>query len=61
MDRQCDFRLEFNFFTSKPIEVEPSAAQLTSDAGLLPIRQLDEKLGLTQQFTYPDGQAVPGF
>jgi hypothetical protein len=50
MDRQCDFRLEFNFFTSKPIGVEPSAAQLTSDAGLLPIRQLDEKLGLTQQF-----------
>lgn len=50
MDRQCDFQLEFNFFTSKPIGVEPSAAQLTSDAGLLPIRQLDEKLGLTQQF-----------
>lgn len=50
MDRQCDFQLTFDFSTSKPILVEPSAAQLTSDAGLLPIRQLDEKLGLTQQF-----------
>ena len=50
MDRQSDFQLAFDFFTSKPIVVEPSAAQLTSDAGLLPIRQLDERLGLTQQF-----------
>ena len=50
MDRQCDFQLTFDFSTSKPIVVEPSAAQLTSDAGLLPIRQLDEELGLTRQF-----------
>ncbi len=50
MDRQCEFQLKFDFSTSKPIWVEPSGAQLTSDAGLLPIRQLDEQLGLTQQF-----------
>ena len=32
-----------------PVVVEPSAAQISSDAGLLPFRQLDEQLGLTQQ------------
>lgn len=40
----------FDFLPSKPIVVEPVEAPLSSDAGLLPIRQLDEKLGLTAQF-----------
>ena len=44
------FQITFDFSTSLPIVVEPSAAQLSSDAGLLPIRQLDEKLGWTEQF-----------
>ncbi len=43
-------QLSFNFFDSKPVIVEPSAVQVSSDAGLLPFRQLDEQLGLTQQF-----------
>jgi len=47
---QSAFRLTFDFLTSKPIVVEPSAGQISSDAGLLPFRQLDEKLGLTRQF-----------
>lgn len=38
------------FFGEKPIVVEPVEAQMSSDAGLLPIRQLDEALGLTEQF-----------
>ena len=38
------------FFGEKPIVVEPVEAQMSSDAGLLPIRQLDEVLGLTEQF-----------
>jgi hypothetical protein len=44
------FQVNFDFFTSMPVVVEPSAAQLSSDGGLLPIRQLDEKLGLTEHF-----------
>ena len=44
------FRLTFDFLRSKPVVVEPSAGQVSSDAGLLPFRQLDERLGLTRQF-----------
>ena len=40
----------FDFFRSRPIEIELSSAPLTSDAGLLPVRQLDERLRLTEQF-----------
>ena len=50
MVSQTAFQLTLNFATSKPVVVEPSADQVSSDAGLLPFRQLDEQLGLTQQF-----------
>lgn len=50
MDAQSAFQLAFDFGRSKPIVVEPSAAQVSSDGGLLPFRQLDEQLGLTEQF-----------
>lgn len=39
----------FNFF-GKPVVVKPTDASLTSDAGLLPIRQLDAAIGLSEQF-----------
>src|SRR6185369_6088098 len=37
-------------FFGTPIVIEPSAGLLSSDAGLLPFRQLDERLGLTRDF-----------
>ena len=42
--------LSFDFFPSRPVQVEVSAAPLTSDAGLLPIRQFDDQIRLTEQF-----------
>ena len=50
MDIQSDFQLSLDLGGSKPIVVEPSSGQISSDAGLLPFRHLDEQLGLTQQF-----------
>jgi Transposase DDE domain group 1 len=40
----------FDFFEPLPIQIEVSDAPLTSDAGLLPLRQFDERIGLTKQF-----------
>ena len=50
MVSQTAFQLTLDFLTSKPVVVVPSADQVSSDAGLLPFRQLDERLGLTRQF-----------
>jgi hypothetical protein len=41
---------DYDFFAPLPIQVELSDAPLTSDAGLLPLRQFDERIGLTRQF-----------
>jgi hypothetical protein len=50
VNSQSAFQLGFDFLTSKPIVVEPAAAQVSSDAGLLPFRQLDEQNGLSRRF-----------
>jgi hypothetical protein len=50
MDQPSTWQTTFDFFAHQPIVVQPVEAQLSSDAGLLPLRQLDEALGLTQQF-----------
>jgi len=42
--------LSFDFFPSRPVEIEVSPAPLSSDAGLLPVRQFDEQIRLTEQF-----------
>jgi len=50
MDSQGVWQQTFGFFRSKPIVVESTDAHLSTDAGLLPIRQFDESLGSTEQF-----------
>jgi Transposase DDE domain group 1 len=47
---QGAWRQTFEFLGSKPVVVEPVECQLSSDAGLLPIREFDEAIGFTQQF-----------
>ena len=50
MVSQTVFHLTLDFLTSKPVVVVPAAEQVSSDARLLPFRQLDERIGLTRQF-----------
>jgi len=38
-----------NFF-GRPLVIESSPGQLSSDAGLLPIREFDQRTGLTRAF-----------
>src|SRR5947209_8141599 len=40
---------QLDFYEPLPIQIEVSDAPLTSDAGLLPLRQFDERIGLTKQ------------
>src|SRR5262249_41498975 len=42
--------LSFDFLPTRLVEIEVSPAPLTSDAGLIPIRQFDEEIRLTEQF-----------
>jgi hypothetical protein len=42
--------LSLNFFPTRPIHIDVSPAPLTSDAGLLPIREFDERIRLTERF-----------
>src|SRR5262250_88552 len=37
-------------FFGTPLVVEPSPGQLSGDAGLLPVRQFDQRIGLTRAF-----------
>jgi len=39
--------MHLRFFPGLPVVVEASAVRLSSDAGLLPVRQFDERIGLT--------------
>lgn len=50
MDLQGAFQCSLDFFGKKPVVVEPVAEALSSDGGLLPIREFDEKLRWTEQF-----------
>src|SRR5271166_5520535 len=50
MNIQTAWQLSFGFLGRKPIHLEPTDEQFSSDAGLLPIRQFDEQIGLTAEF-----------
>jgi hypothetical protein len=50
MSLQTAWQKSFTFLGSKPVVVEPVEEHLTSDAGLLPIRQFDEQIGFTAEF-----------
>lgn len=50
MSIQSAWQTEFDFWGKLPVQVEPSQAELTSDAGLLLLRQFDERIGLTKAF-----------
>jgi DDE family transposase len=47
---QAAWQATFDFWGDLPIVIEPSSAQLSSDGGLLPLRQFDEQIGWTAQF-----------
>ena len=47
---QTAFQFTLDFLTSKPVVIVPSTEQVSSNAGLLPFRRLDERLGLNRQF-----------
>jgi hypothetical protein len=48
-------------FFGTPLVIGPSPGQLSSDAGLLPVRQFDQRIGLTRAFAEAlDDPRVPG-
>src|SRR5262245_540697 len=49
MSRPAAWPSVLDFFGT-PLVIEPSPGQLFSDAGLLPIRQFDQRVGLTRAF-----------
>ncbi len=40
----------FSFIPGLPVIVEPKNVQVSSDAGILPIKQFDDQIGLTERF-----------
>ena len=49
MSEQTAEQMAFGFFSRLPVIVEPVDAQLSSDVGILPIRQFDDQIGYTQR------------
>jgi hypothetical protein len=50
MSLQSVFPFVLDFLPQKPVVLEVSEARLSSDAGLLPVRQFDESLRFTEMF-----------
>jgi hypothetical protein len=49
MSLHADPPATFDFFSCRPPHIEVSHAPLSSDAGLLPIRQFDQRIRLSEQ------------
>jgi Transposase DDE domain group 1 len=45
----CIPQLSFSFYRHRPIRADFSGGQITSDAGLLPLRAFDQRYGLTRE------------
>lgn len=50
MNSQTVWQRTLSFLGGKPVIIETSSVQLTSDAGQLPMREFDEALGFTRRF-----------
>ena len=50
MSLQSVSGIAYDFFSSRPVKLEVSTSPLSSDAGLLVVRQFDERIGLTDHF-----------
>lgn len=50
MSLQSVAQLSFDFLPGRPVQIQVSPAPLSSDAGLLAVRQFDERIRLTEQF-----------
>ena len=50
MVQQTVEQIRFDFFSRLPIDVEVRDVQVSSDAGILPIRQFDDQIGYTDRF-----------
>ena len=50
MVQQCVGQFCFGFVPGLPVIVEPKNVQVSSDVGILPIKQFDDQIGLTERF-----------
>jgi hypothetical protein len=60
MSAQTAEQLSFSFLPDLPVIVQPSEGQLSSDAGLLPLRQFDQKWSYTARMAQCLEDPMPG-